>query len=66
MNDQVRAHFPAITDDLLKSLEKLYPRPCPTPGHSLDKLMYEAGQASVTDGLREIQKWQKTNKQIGV
>lgn len=66
MNDALRSSFPVITDDLLTCIGKLFPVPRPFPGDALDKLMFLSGQASVVDQLRDIQKWQKANKQIGV
>lgn len=49
-------HIDTLSVDLIRSLDKLYPKVLPLPGVCREKQLYQAGQRSVIDFLLQLLK----------
>lgn len=54
-------HIPALSFDLIKALDNLYPVVLPTPYRTRELELYLAGQRSVIDHLINLLKEQEEN-----
>jgi hypothetical protein len=63
--DTMEQGIPLYSEDLIKELDRLYPRKTPTPDEPMERIMFQSGQRKLVDNLLYLLDKQKEDQKMG-